>query len=155
MATLGSARLAWQSDYGQFYLVDLGDADFTPPITITPEMERSRFKTTPAGLVVYTADCLQQHLEIRVHDAPPESSDVESMSQRPWTQVQTTLAHFPSRTFTISSPCSPDPQPFGPLFLTPTEAVHVRISWVEFEGTRVDSVPIEPDVIQLDLWPAA
>jgi len=155
MAILGSARLAWQSDYGQFYLVDLRDTAFTPPMAITPVMERQRFQATPAGLVVYTADCLQQHVEIRVHDAEPMFSEVELMSDRPWTQVETTPAHFPCRTFSISSPCAPDPQPFGPLFLTPSEHVQVRIAWVEFDGARDDSVPVEPDVIQIDIWPAA
>ena len=35
----GWTTLAWQSDYGQFYLVDREDEAFEAPVEITAEME--------------------------------------------------------------------------------------------------------------------
>lgn len=148
----GWATFAWQSDYGQFYLID-PDEPFTPPIEITPEMERRSLFAAPAGLVVYTQDCLQQHIRISIYDAEPDPSPVEQMSGKPWTRVETTPACFPSRKFTISSPSMPDPFPAGPVFLLDSGKVAARINWMEFEGSRDDSVPVEPDVIEITLWP--
>ncbi|TKT75805.1 hypothetical protein [Aquamicrobium sp. LC103] len=149
----GWATFAWQADYGQFYLIDPEAPAFEAPTEITPEMERRSFFATPTGLVVYTGDCLQQHIRIRIYDTEPVRSEVEEMSGNPWTRVETTDAHFPSRKFALSSPSMPDPLPAGPLFLLEAERISVRIQWMEFQGSRDDSVPVEPDVIELTLWP--
>jgi len=85
----GWATFAWQSDYGQFYLFD-DQREFTAPIEITPEMEKRSFAVTPAGLVVYTASCLQQQIRIQIYDAEPDHSPIEEMSGNPWTRVETT-----------------------------------------------------------------
>lgn len=148
----GWATFAWQSDYGQFYLFD-DQEDFTAPIEITPEMAQRSFFVTPTGLVVYTADCLQQHIRIRIYETQPDHSPIEEMSGSPWTRVEKTEACFPSRKFTISSPSTPQPLPAGPVFLLTTERVAARISWMEFQGGRDDSIPVEPDVIEITLWP--
>jgi hypothetical protein len=76
------------------------------------------------------------------------------MSGKPWTRIETTEACFPSRKFTISSPSMPDPLPAGPLFLLATERVAVRISWMEYRDSQDDGVPVEPDVIEIALWPS-
>jgi hypothetical protein len=149
----GWATFTWQSDYGQFYLVD-DQREFAAPIEITPEMERRSFAVTSAGLVVYTASCLQQHIRIQIYDAEPDHSPIEEMSGNPWTRVETTQLSFPSRKFTISSPSMPSPLPAGPIFLLDTERVAARISWMEFQGSRDDSQPVEPDVIAITLWPS-
>ncbi len=149
----GLATFAWQSDYGQFYLIDHGEALFTPPVEITPEMERRSFFIPPTGLVVYTQSCLQQHIRILIYDAEPDQSPVEQMSGNPWTRIETVKARFPSRKFMISSPSMPDPLPGGPVFLLDAERVEARILWMEFQGSRDDSVPVEPDVIEIALWP--
>lgn len=148
----GWATFAWQSDYGQFYLYD-DQGDFTAPIEITPEIERRSLFVTPTGLVVYTASCLQQHIRIHIYDSEPDHSPVEEMSGSPWTRVETTEACFPSRKFTISSPSMPSPLPAGPVFHLDTDRVTARISWMEFQGSRDDSLPVEPDVIAITLWP--
>ena len=64
MGLRGWATLAWQADYGQFYLVDREDTSFLPPEIITPEMEARRVFVPEAGLVVYTEGSLQQHIRI-------------------------------------------------------------------------------------------
>jgi hypothetical protein len=153
MALRGWATFAWQADYGQFYLVDCEDADFLPPTEITGEMEARRLHAPATGLVVYTEGCLQQHVRIAIHDAEPDRPDTEPMSGKPWTQVETAAARFPARRFALSSPSMPDPLPCGPFFRLDTEAVNVRVSWMEFQGSRDDSVPVEPDVIDIALWP--
>ena len=74
------------------------------------------------------------------------------MSGAAWTRVADADLRFPSRSFTISSPSHPD-SPFGPVFFVGSETVKARIAWEEFEGSRDDSVPVEPDVIAISLWP--
>jgi hypothetical protein len=148
----GWARFAWQSDYGQFYLIDGEDASFMPPTEITAEMEVSRLFVPPAGMVIYTQDCLQQHIQIAIYESEPDHAPVEPMSGKPWTRVETTKVNFPSQRFGISSPSMPNPLPAGPVFLLDAATVTARISWMEFEGSRDDSVPIEPDVIAITLW---
>lgn len=154
MALKGWASFAWQADYGQFYLIDEADADFRAPETITPEMEAKRLVALSAGLVVYTNDSLQQHIRITIHDAEPEPFPAEPMSGQPWTQVETVHAWFPSRLFTISSPSMPYPLPSGPIFRLDADHVGVRIAWMEFDRSRDDSLPVEPDVIEVTIWPA-
>ena len=154
MALLGRANFAWQSDYGQFYVIDTEDAGFRAPETITPEMEGRGLHVPQSGLVIYTQDCLQQHIRIAIHASQPVPSDKEPMSGRAWTRVETVRARFPYRTFTLTSPSAPDVLPCGPFFALPASEVMVRISWMEFEGSRDDSLPVEPDVIQLEFWPA-
>ncbi|WP_426960281.1 hypothetical protein [Muricoccus radiodurans] len=153
MTLTGSATFAWQADYGQFYLTDPEDPTFRPPVEITPEMEARSLFVPATGLVVYTGDCLQQHVHIAIHDAEPDHAPAEPMSGKPWTRVEAARARFPGRRFAISSPSLPDPLPCGPFFLLPSETVEVRIAWMEFEGSRDDSVPVEPDVIEVALWP--
>jgi hypothetical protein len=153
MTLRGWATFAWQADYGQFYLIDAGDADFLAPTEITAEMERRRLQALPRGLVVYTEGCLQQHIRIAIHDAEPAHPPEEPMSGAPWTQVETSEARFPSRRFAISSPSMPDPLPGGPFFFLDAETYRVRVSWKEFQGSRDDSLPVEPDVIELTFWP--
>jgi len=29
----------------------------------------------------------------------------------------------------------------------------MRIGWMEFQGSRDDSVPVEPDIIDISIWP--
>ena len=150
----GWATFAWQSDYGQFYLVDHETPDFAAPIEITPEMERRSLFVPPTGLVIYTEGSLQQHIRIAIYDTEPDHSPTEDMSGNPWTRIETVTARFPSRKFTLSSPSAPDPLPSGPFFLLDTADVMARISWMEFQESRDDSVPVEPDVIAITLWPA-
>ena len=154
MALRGWATFAWQSDYGQFYLIDREDVDFLAPEVVTSEMMSASFHVPPTGLVVYTGDCLQQQIRIHIHDAEPELATEDVMSGKRWTRVQAARTRFPSRSFAISSPSLPHPMPGGPAFFLESEMVGVRISWMEFEGIRDDSVPVEPDVIEIALWPA-
>lgn len=153
MALRGWATFAWLSDYGQFYLVDREDSAFLPPQEITAEMQARSLYVPETGIVVYTNDCLQQHIRIAIHDCKPDHSPTETMSGKPWTRIETVKARFPSQRFGISSPSLPDPWPAGPVFLLDAEDVTARIGWMEFEGSRDDSVPVEPDVIDITLWP--
>lgn len=150
----GWATFAWQSDYGQFYLVDRGDQAFEAPTEITPEMEEHSLFVMTSGITVYTQSCLQQHIRIAIYDQEPEHPSVDPMSDKPWTHVENVEVRFPSKSFSISSPSMPDPLPNGPLFLVDSVDCAVRISWMEFQGSRDDSVPIEPDVIDIAIWPA-
>ncbi len=149
---LGWATLAWVSDYSQFYLIDPADAAFEAPTEITAEMMRRDFFATPSGLVVYTQDCLRQHIDISIYDGEPAHPATEPMSQAAWTRVEGADLHFPSRSFGLSSPSHPT-LPFGPLFLVGSELMRARIAWKEFKGSRDDSIPVEPDVIAVSLWP--
>ena len=153
MTLRGWATFAWQADYGQFYLVDDAGESFDAPVRITPEMEARRVHAPATGLVVYTQDCLQQQIRVAIHAAEPTPEATEPMSGKPWTQVETIAARFPARRFTLSSPSTPSPLPAGPVFLLDTPTVRARVSWLEFEGSRDDSVPVEPDVIDIVLWP--
>lgn len=143
----GWATFAWQSDYGQFYLVDHEDSTFTAPIEITPEMERrSFFQYTDRTCHLYpelsaTAPALS------IYDTEPDHSPVEEMNGKPWTRIETAGARFPLRKFTISSPSMPAPLPAGPVFLLEAERMAARISWTEFQGSRDDSGPVDPDII--------
>ena len=154
MALRGWATFAWQVDYGQFYLIDPEDTAFLAPVEITADMEKRCLHAPTAGLVIYTQDCLQQHIRITIHDIEPDHSPTEPTSGRPWTRVETIEAIFPSRRFTVSSPSTPYPLPGGPFFLLDADVSKVRVSWMEFQGSRDDSVPVEPDVIELAFWPA-
>ena len=154
MALLGWTSLSWQADYGQFYLVDPEDAAFRAPEEITPEMMRRSLSVPTAGLVVYTEGCLQQRIDIAIHDSEPDHPEAEPILGQPWTRIETAEILFPSRRFGISSPSSPNPLPCGPFFLLDTPAMQARIAWMEFQGSRDDSVPVEPDVIAITLWPA-
>lgn len=152
-AVRGWATLAWQSDYGQFYVLDCEDDVFQPPVEMTAEMTAHSLFVPPAGLVVYTGDCLQQHLRVRIYDAEPDHAPHEEMSGKAWTRAETTEVRFPSRSFRLSSPSMPDPLPCGPIFLVDVPDMAARVCWMEFEGSRDDSVPVEPDVIEITLWP--
>ena len=79
----------------------------------------------------------------------------EPMSGKPWTRIETAHASFPSQMFAISSPSMPDPLPNGPVFFLDTADVTLRISWMEFQGSRDDSMPCDPDVIEIAFWPGA
>ena len=153
MELLGSATFAWQADYGQFYLIDCKDEAFLAPTQITTEMEARRVVAPIAGLVIYTNDCLQQHISISIHAAEPDHPLTEPMWGKPWTQIETIRARFPSRRFTVSSPSMPYPLPSGPQFLLDTDSVIARVSWMEFYGSRDDSMAVDPDVIAITLWP--
>lgn len=152
MTVLGWAAFAWQSDYGQFYLIDREDAAFLPPQKITPEMERRSLHVPPTGIIIYTNGCLQQRISISIHAAEPDPSPVEPMSGKAWTRIEAVEARFPSKTFSIAGPSFPNPLPNGPLFFLDRTNVTARISWMEFQGSRDDSVPVEPDVIAVELW---
>ena len=154
MSHLGGATFAWQSDYGQFYLADAAAGDqLQAPTDITPEIMARSWCVFPQGLAVYTNDCLQQHLRIAIHDRAPPLLAVEPFSGKPWTRIETLQATFPSEHLTLTSPSSPSGGPAGPFFHLASAACHVRICWMEFDGSRDDSVPIEPDVIAIALWP--
>jgi hypothetical protein len=153
LALRGWATLAWQADYGQFYLIDREDSSFLPPTDITPEIEARSLFVPGSGLVVYTSGCLQQHIRICIYDAEPDHSPAEQMSGKPWTRAETAKVRFPSRKFSISSPSAPDPLPNGPVFFLDTAETMARISWMEFQGSRDDSLPVEPDVIEIAFWP--
>ena len=150
----GWATLAWQSDYGQFYLLDRKDSAFEAPVEITPELEARSLFVMPSGITIYTQSCLQQHIRIAIYHREPDHSAVDPMSGNPWTRVETVEVRFPSRSFAISSPSMPDPLPNGPIFLVDSQACAMRISWMEFPGSRDDSVPVEPDVIDIAIWPS-
>lgn len=152
MALRGWATFAWQADYGQFYLIDCDDSDFMAPTEITAEMERRSLCVPATGIVIYTEGSLQQHIRIAIHDREPDHAPVEPMSGKPWTRIETADVCFPSRKFAISSPSMPHPLPAGPVFCLDAATVTARISWMEFQGGRDDSVPVEPDVIDLAFW---
>lgn len=151
----GCATFAWQSDYGQFYLVDRAEDGFTPPGEITSEMETRSLSVMPSGLVVYTQSCLQQHIRIAIYDSEPEHPVTEPMSGNLWTRIEQTQASFPSKSFAISSPSLPDPLPGGPIFLVDSVDCMIQINWMEFHGSRDESVPVDPDIIDIAIWPAA
>ena len=152
MTYLGGASFAWQSDHGQFYLIDSKDHAFLAPVDITPEMTARNYYAPATGLVVYTHDCLQQRIDIVVYDAEPAATSVEAIRGQPWNAVETTHATFPSGRFAVSSP-SRAVHRVGPFFVLGTQHAAVRISWMQIEGNRYDSTLIEPDVIQIELWP--
>lgn len=135
--------------------MDREDKIFEAPVDITEEMEAKCLFVMPSGITVYTQSCLQQHIRIAIYDREPHHPSADPMSDKPWTHVETVEVRFPSKGFWISSPSIPDPLPNGPIFLVDTVACAMRISWMEFEGSRDDSVPIEPDVIDIAIWPAS
>ena len=153
MTLRGWASFAWQADYGQFYLIDATDASFLAPTDITDAVLDESFAIPRTGLVVYTGGCLQQRIDIMIHDAEPEHPATEPMSGQPWTRTRTATVQLPSEGFALSSPSHPDALPCGPLFLLDAPTVGVRINWKEFQGLRDDSVPVDPDVIAVTLWP--
>ena len=106
------------------------------------------------GLVIYTHSSLQQHIRIAIYDSEPEHPVTEPMSGNLWTRIEQTQASFPSRSFAISSPSLPDPLPYGPIFLVGSADCVIQINWMEFQGGRDDSVPVDPDIIDIAIWPA-
>jgi hypothetical protein len=150
----GWATFAWQSDYGQFYLVDREDEAFEAPVEITAEMEARRLCVTPRGLVIYTRSSLQQHIRIAIYDSEPEHPVTEPLSGNLWTRIEQTQASFPSMSFGIFSPSLPDPLPYGPIFLVGSTDCVIQINWMESQGGRDDSVPVDPDIIDIAIWPA-
>lgn len=155
MSYRGGAALSWQSDYGQFYLVDGDDTCFVAPVEIPPEVSSRRWqRQSSSGLVVYTGDCLQQVIEVRIFGAPREADAIEWRSGNPWSQTELASATFPSSSFAVSSPSTSGTEHYGPIFRVDACEMRVRIQWMEFPGVRDDSKPILPDVIRLDLWPA-
>ncbi len=153
MTYRGGATLAWQSDYGQFYVVDGEDPRFDAPEVITPLMQSRRWHRMATGVVVYTNDSLQQLLDIRIFGSEHAADPTEWRSGRAWTQTEQAVASFPSRRFTLSSPSKASTESYGPSFRVDAATMIVRIQWMEFQGSRDDSVPVVPDVIRLDLWP--
>jgi hypothetical protein len=153
MSYRGGATFAWQSDYAQFYVVDGGDSQFEAPSDITAEMMVRRWHCTPTGLVVYTNDCLQQLIEVRIFGEEPPADASEWRSGKPWTQVEMARTQFPSCRFGLDSPSKGSPGKYGPNFRVDAVAITVRIQWLEFPGPRYDAGLIEPDVIRLELWP--
>jgi hypothetical protein len=154
MSYLGGTTLSWQSDYGQFYLIDSADTQFAAPTDIAVIESAGGAVALPGGLVVYTADCLQQVIEIRLFSAEPPAAASEWRSGKPWTAARTVPVRFPSRQFAVSSPSKTGTEAYGPLFRVEAAAVQVRIQWMEVPGTRYDDKPMLPDVIRLDIWPA-
>jgi hypothetical protein len=67
----GWATFARQSNYGRFYLIDCEDAAFRPPTKFTIETEMRSLYVSTTGMVIYTADCLQQHICIPIYDFEP------------------------------------------------------------------------------------
>jgi hypothetical protein len=118
-------------------------------------MEMRSLCVLTTGMVIYTADCLQQHICIAIYDSEPAHSPVERMSGKPWTRIETAKVCFPSRKFTISSPSTPDPLPGGPVFFLDAATVTARVSWMEFQDSRDDSAPVEPAVTEIVFWPRA
>lgn len=153
MTYRGSAALSWQSDYGQFYLIDSADPCFEAPTVITEEMAKRRWQRLPAGLAIYTRDWLQQVIDIRIFSAPPTADPTEWRSSRPWTQTETASASFPSRLFALSSPSTFGTEHYGPLFRVDAAEMVVRIQWMEQLELTDDSRPGHSDIIRLDLWP--
>lgn len=147
----GWATFAWQSDYGQFYLVDREDV---APVENTMEMEARSLCVTPRGLVIYTQSSLQQHIRIAIYDSEPEHPVTEPLSGNLWTRIEQTQASFPSMSFGIFSPSLPDPLPYGPIFLVGSTDCVIQINWMESQGGRDDSVPVDPDIIDIAIWPA-
>ena len=79
-------------------------------------MEKRRIVAPAVGLVIYTQDCLQQHIRISVHDAEPGHAPTEPMGGEAWMQVETIKVRFPSQRFTLSSPSTTFLLPSGPGF---------------------------------------
>ncbi len=154
MTYLGGATVSWQSDYAQFYIVDADDMTFEAPVEITDQMMRQRWHRLPSGLVVYTNDCLQQLIEVRVFSAASPLDPNEWRSGRAWTQTETTEIALPSRRFALSSPSRARPGIAGPYFGVEAARMTVRILWMELIDPYDDSPARGPDVIRLDLWPA-
>ena len=106
------------------------------------------------GAVIYTQSSLQQHIRIAIYDSEPEHPVTEPMSGNLWTRIEQTQASFPSRSFAISSPSLPHSLPYGPIFLVGSADCVIQINWMEFQGGRDDSVPVDPDIIDIAIWPA-
>ena len=154
MSYRGGATFSWQSDYAQFYLVDIADNQFETPVDITPEMLSRRYHQMKTGLVIYTNDCLQQLIEVRIFDVMPKADSAEWRSGRTWTQVETVDVTLPSKMFTLNSPSISSLGGYGPNFRVDAATMVARIQWMELDGSRDDTKLVEPDVIQIDLWPA-
>ena len=93
MTAQGWANFAWQSDFGQFYLIDCEEHDtFQAPAE--PEIVSKNCHAPARGLVVYTNGCLQQVLRIRIYDREPEPRAFEEMSGKPWTSVETARVRY-------------------------------------------------------------
>jgi hypothetical protein len=153
MSYRGGATFAWQSDYAQFYLVDVVDNQFEAPTDVTPDITTQRCHPMTAGLVILTNDCLQQLIEVRIFGDEPSADTAEWRSGRAWTQVETVVVTFPSKQFTLDSPSKGSPGRYGPNFRVDATTMSVRVQWMEFQDSRDDTKLTEPDVIRLDLWP--
>lgn len=153
MSYRGGAALSWQSDYGQFYLVDSNDPRFEAPIDIGSASLERRWQRLSSGLVVYTRDWLLQVIDIRIFGEGQPADAREWRSERGWTKAETTAAAFPSRLFSVSSPSRAGTEHYGPLFRVDAVEMTIRIQWME-QTDRVNEREWPPDVIRLDLWPA-
>jgi hypothetical protein len=151
---LGGASLAWQSDYGQFYLVDAEDQNWDAQVDITDDIMVRRWSRMSTGLIVYTNDCLEQVLDIELYDGEPHWDVVERRSRRAWTQVEIALASFPSRRLAVTSPSRGSVSPGGPFFFLSSPTVVVGIGWLDFAARGDDSGVSLPEVIRIELWPA-
>jgi hypothetical protein len=150
---LGGAEFAWVSDYAQIYFVDAADPRIAGIEDVpAADMERG-FHLAPQALVVYTADCLRQHVRVALHDSAPQVSPREIMSEDVWTKVFEVAVTFPSGRFTISSPSKSGGEDYGPVFKAPAKVLRARLSWLEYEADRYDAFRPKPDVIQIELWP--
>jgi hypothetical protein len=152
---LGGANFAWVSDYAQIYLVDVSAPVIPGLEDLGPDVFAARHFIAPAGMVVYTADCLRQELRIAIHDSYPEPSTADALSDTPFTQVLETRVRFPSCHFTIGSPSRSGGEEWGPRFTVPHDRVDVRISWCEVDDDRYNAHRPFADVIQVELWPSA
>jgi hypothetical protein len=132
--------------------VDREDETFEAPVEITAEMEARSLCLMPRGLVIYTQSCVQQHIRVAIYDSEPEHPVTEPMSENLWARVEQTQSCFPSKSFGISSPSLPNPLPCGPVFLVESADCIIQINWMEFQGSRDDSVSVDPDIIAI--WPA-
>ena len=151
---LGGATLAWVSDYSQIYFVDGADPVIVGIDDIpVSDMERGYHNASNA-LVVYSIDCLCQHIRIQLYDSIPVASVKDSMSEDAWNKTVETNVTFPSGSFTVSSPSKSGLETYGPHFKAPASKLRARISWLEYNDDHYDAFRPKPDVIQIELWPA-
>jgi hypothetical protein len=145
---LTSARFDWVSDYAQFYLFDVENLERDWLEGLPAETFAKGFHVAPNALVIYTADCLRQMIEIILHDSkPPAVQDI------PWTKQAETVVTFPSGRMALTSPTSAGSEKYGPQFALPAKSLSALIQWRESDEDRYNADRPIRDHIRVTLWP--
>ena len=142
------------SDNAQIYLVD-ADAPRIPDgiLAFSQSDTDARVKISPNGLIIFTADCLRQQINLVIADSPVEPVLEEPASNDPWTSTKETSFAISSRHLTLASPSRVGTEAHGPRFSLTASRLQARISWLEYDDDRYNVFRPRPDVVRIELWP--